>query len=150
MKKLLFGLFILLCVVICIFIMRENISAYDDEMSSYSNKILHVDPVQIKMEELYFETTERDHAASDRFTLVNYTTMSNARGERWALVTIKNNNSAARSITGEEIVAIFANGEQAYARMVKASIGSRDLLSKAVYFGLHKFPVARIEVRQGT
>lgn len=73
--------------------------------------------------------------------------MSNALGERWALVTVKNTSSSAHVLNNEHIAASFANGTKHFAVNLEERIFGGMTRSLAVFFGQSDFPVLRIEIR---
>ena len=71
--------------------------------------------------------------------------MSNNNGERWAIVTVENRSTGRRFFRNENIVATFANGKQSKAIGLDESIEGGERLTKAIFFGFHKFPIVRVE-----
>ena len=73
--------------------------------------------------------------------------MSNKIGERWVLITVKNSSSGRRLLKSEYIVATFGNAEQANPIDVNESVGSGEVFSKTILFGVNKFPVVILEIQ---
>ena len=46
------------------------------------------------------------------FNVVNYIVMSNESGERWAVITVKNESSGTRTLNESHLLGLFANGER--------------------------------------
>ena len=84
--------------------------------------------------------------ASD-FELLNYHLMSNACGERWALVTIKNLSPGTSSFSGENIIALMADGSKTRGNVEKR-IEGRATESFTIRFGISKVPIIKLYVKR--
>ncbi len=116
--------------------------------------VLHFDDPSTRTLEQYYAPQqflkEKDSIDLERKTglvLLNYSTMSNAAGERWALIQVRNMSGGSLILTGQNVTAIFANGDKKPASAFKQQIGGDQVLSKSVSFGVHRFPIVRVEVR---
>ena len=85
--------------------------------------------------------------AKSDFKLTAASYMSNELGERWALITVKNLSTGQRILKNQHMVATFADGTQAYAKNLEISINGGEQLSRAVQFGVNKFPIVNIKLR---
>ncbi len=81
------------------------------------------------------------------FEILHFAPMSNKNGERWVLITVKNNAGGHRILKNEHVVAIFANGSQANPVRLNESIDGGQTISKAISFGVWRFPVVTIETQ---
>ena len=109
--------------------------------------ILHFDDVQKDFEELYFPDENKIKPDSGVFTIVEKYYMSNGLGERWAVMTIKNTSAGKRLLKNENVVATYANGDQSYAQNLDETLDGYEIVTRAVLFGIHKFPILHIETR---
>lgn len=110
---------------------------------------LYFDNPRAAMEggELHFKERERIEPERSDFRIVDYATMSNEFGERWALVTFRNSSSGDRILKDRQIVATLASGQRVYAQNLDERVGGNEMYTQAVYFGIHKFPIVRLEMR---
>ena len=81
------------------------------------------------------------------FELLHFAPMSNKIGERWVLITVKNTSTGHRLLKSEHIVATFANEEQRNPKGLNESIDGGQIFSKAIYFGVNKFPIVMLEIQ---
>lgn len=108
---------------------------------------LQFDPAQPQLDSLDFQQTKPLTPAKSDFKLISSSFMSNELGERWALVTVQNLSNGQRIIKNQHMVATFADGSQAYAKNLEAAIAGNAQLSRAVQFGVNKFPIVSITLR---
>ena len=81
------------------------------------------------------------------FELMHWQFMSNRNGERWAMVTIKNNAAGQRLLAHKDIVATFANGEQSFPVIeIREAFQSKETRTFSIYFGERRFPIAFIAI----
>jgi len=115
-------------------------------ISTYANEetVLTVDRVITHNLELAFDNEKNIQPKASEFELLNYIVMSNELGERWAVVTIKNNASGNRILVNQHIMALFANGERAYPSSLKTTFEENETKSLTVLFGENKFPILSI------
>ena len=109
--------------------------------------ILHFDDVQKDFEELYFPDENKIKPDASVFTIVEKYYMSNGLGERWAVMTIKNTSTGKRLLKNENVIATYANGDQSYAQNLDETLDGNEIVTRAVLFGIHKFPILHIETR---
>jgi len=109
--------------------------------------ILHFDDVQRTIKELHFKDDTKIKPEKGVFEIIEKYLMSNGLGERWAVVTIKNTSAGKRLLKNENIVATHADGSQSNAQNIDETLDGNDILTKAVLFRVHRFPILTIEVR---
>ena len=109
--------------------------------------ILHFDDVQKDIEELYFPEENKIKAGASVFKIVEKYNMSNGLGERWAVMTIRNISAGKRLLKNDNIVATYANGDESYAQNLDDTLDGNEIVTKAVFFGIHKFPILHIATR---
>ena len=102
-----------------------------------------------RLEKLSFDIDETDRLKpkANDFELLHFAPMSNKIGERWVLITVKNMSSGRRFLKSEHIVATFANEEQKNPKDLSESIDAGQIVSKAIFFGVNKFPIVLLEVQ---
>lgn len=109
--------------------------------------ILHFDDVQKDFQELHFQDEDKIKPGPSVFEIVDKYYMSNGLGERWAVMTIKNTSAGKRLLKNDNIVATYANGDQSYAQNLDETLDGNEIVTKAVLFGMHKFPILHIETK---
>lgn len=90
---------------------------------------------------------ERLKPKKNDFELINYASLSNNIGERWAFLTVKNTSNGRRFLKSEYLVATFVNGDQANPIDLNESVGGGEVLSKTIFFGVNKFPIILLEIQ---
>lgn len=75
------------------------------------------------------------------FEVVNQIFLSNANGERQAVVTLYNPASSLRTLLSEHIIAVFSNGEKHFPKTVKVNILAKETITYTLDFGIHQFPI---------
>jgi len=93
------------------------------------------------------EESERLKPRANDFELIHYAPMSNKKGERWVLITVKNTSTGRRFLKSEHIVATFVNEEQINPRDLNESVDGGDVFSKTIFFGVTKFPIIMLEIQ---
>ncbi|MGD8911433.1 MAG: hypothetical protein PVJ68_01645 [Candidatus Thiodiazotropha sp.] len=91
------------------------------------------------------EESERLKPKENDFEMINYSPMSNKAGERWVLVTLRNNSTGQRFLKSEYIVATFASGEQSNPQFADQKVDGGGIVTKTIYFGTNKFPIVLLE-----
>jgi hypothetical protein len=114
-------------------------SSHADEV-----EVLNVDRVISNNIELAFPNDKGIKAKSSEFKLVNYVTMSNDLGERWAVLTITNTSSGNRMLEQDHLLGLFADGERKAPLELKLSFEGHETQSTTVSFGESKFPILSI------
>ncbi len=82
------------------------------------------------------------------FQIVETSLLSNNLGERWTLITFKNNASGQRILKNEHVIATFADGSRRPAKNLKETLLGGELLTQTVFFGTHKFPIIKVTVNR--
>ena len=111
-----------------------------------SEIVLHFDEAEERIVQYHFKTEDEERPSPGPFVIVNYTPMSNARGERWALITVQNRAVGGRFLKNDLIMATFADGTKAEAKNLNDRIDGGALHSQAVYFGRSRFPIVAVEM----
>ena len=93
------------------------------------------------------EESERLKPRANDFELIHYAPMSNKKGERWVLITVKNTSTGRRFLKSEHIVATFVNEEQINPRDLNESVDGGEVFSKSIFFGVTKFPIIMLEIQ---
>ena len=119
--------------------------AYSDE-ASIGDKVLHFDQPQAPLTALNFKHDNELKPDSNDFHIIEASYLSNDLGERWAFVTIENQSSGQRLLKNKEIVATFVDGFQSYAHNLNITLKGNEHLTKAIYFGIHRFPIVSVVV----
>ena len=78
------------------------------------------------------------------FEVINYVLMSNELGERWCVVTLKNNSSGNRIFENTQLMALFSDGNRKAPLHYKLSFKGRETQSITISFGVSKFPILTI------
>jgi len=111
------------------------------------DEVLTVDRVIANTVEFAFENDKNKKPKLSDFELLNYIIMSNELGERWAVVTIKNQASGNRILESNHLMALFANGERSNPTPLKFNFTANEMKSVTVSFGENKFPILSISSR---
>ena len=121
------------------------LTALADEFSR-KDTVLHFDQPQVPLNSLEFDIDEELLPVPNDFRIIEASYLSNDMGERWVIITFENTSSGQRFLKNEAIVATFADGYQAYEVNLDETIKGNQRLTKAVLFGIHKFPVLKVQV----
>lgn len=115
-------------------------------ISTFANdkEILTVDRVISHNIEFAFDNDKNETPKLSEFELINYIIMSNELGERWAVVTVKNQASGNRILESDHLMALFANGERSKPASLKIIFGANETKSFTVSFGENKFPILSV------
>ncbi|WP_042149198.1 MULTISPECIES: hypothetical protein [unclassified Pseudoalteromonas] len=109
-------------------------------------EVLTVDRIISHNIELAFDNDTNEKPKLSEFQLVNYIVMSNDLGERWAVVTIKNQASGNRILENDHLMALFANGKRSNPAHLKINFDANETKSLTISFGENKFPLLSISV----
>jgi hypothetical protein len=116
-----------------------SVSTYADEKET-----LTVDRVISNKLELAFPNDKNIRPKASDFELINYVVMSNALGERWAVITLNNTATGSRILEHEHLMALFADGKRKSPPAFKVSFEGQEIQSITVSFGENKFPILSI------
>lgn len=75
------------------------------------------------------------------FVIVRQVLMSNCKGRRMAVVSIKNIATGRRFLQREHIVAVFANGFMGVPHMQDKVLRGGEELNFTIDFGVYRFPI---------
>lgn len=81
------------------------------------------------------------------FEVVNFVPMSNEVGERWAVVTLKNQASGRRTFNQTQIMALVGDGDRIHPNAISQVFEAKETLSIVVNFGVNKFPLLSVYTR---
>jgi hypothetical protein len=90
---------------------------------------------------LSFANDKNIQPKASEFDVTNYVLMSNASGERWAVVTLTNMASGARVFEHQQLMALFADGQRTSAGEFKLNFSANETQSFTLAFGENKFPI---------
>lgn len=126
----------------------ENVGEYGKEKYVDEDRQLLFDDTP-RFDNLYFDIDESDRLKpkANDFVLLHFAPMSNKIGERWVLITVKNTSAGHRILKSEHIVATFANEQQKNPIDLSESIDAGQIFSKAIFFGVNKFPIVMLEIQ---
>ena len=94
----------------------------------------------------FVDDDEIEPKVSD-FKIVSSLQMSNRVGERWVTITLENTSSQQRLLDKEHIVAVFANGKRRNPVGLEHKFSGKEKVTKIINFGISKFPVLKVYVR---
>lgn len=110
------------------------------------NEVLNFDEIPpLILDHIYLENDEKIIPLSGNFKMVSFAPMSNRKGDRWALVSIRNMSSGVRIFTQEHIVATFADGTRKFAKKIEMTLKAKEFFSESIEFGNSKFPIVMVE-----
>jgi len=69
-------------------------------------------------------------------------------GERWALVSLRNDAGGQRILRDDYLVAEFANSDRRHASNLEGSFAAGEQQRKMAFFGYHRFPILRVFTQQ--
>ncbi len=94
-----------------------------------------------------FDNELNIQAKKSDFVIKNYLLMSNEEGERWALLTLKNESAGNRTFEHSHLIALFADGERREPVQFKQHFAGSEIASITLSFGNSKFPIVEIAAR---
>lgn len=113
-----------------------------------ASESLSIDRAGIKNLDLYFPNERNVQPDQSDFEVLNYIFMSSEEGERWVVITIRNNASGTRSINQKHLLGLLASGDRVHPEEFKQTFGASETLTLTLRFGESKFPVLEIYSRQ--
>jgi len=122
------------------------IAVFSGEIS-VKDRVLHFDQLQAPLKSLNFKHDDELKPIPNDFRIIEASYLSNDIGERWAFVTFENRASGQRLLKNKAIVATFVDGAQKYARNLNETLKENERLTKAVFFGIHPFPIVSVQVK---
>ncbi|GAA3921499.1 hypothetical protein [Litoribacillus peritrichatus] len=91
-----------------------------------------------------FPNDDNIEPTSSDFIIENYVLMSNETGERWAVLTLKNEAAGNRIFTQDYVLALFADGQRKKPLKHNQRFKSKEIKSILLSFGESKFPILEI------
>ena len=85
---------------------------------------------------------------SSSFILLDASSLSSDSGERWALVSLRNDAGGQRILRDDYLVAEFANGDRRHPSNLEGSFAAGEQQRKMAFFGYHRFPILRVFTQQ--
>ncbi|MDF1780554.1 MAG: hypothetical protein P1U67_04605 [Alcanivoracaceae bacterium] len=95
--------------------------------------------------EIRFDQNDPKKIARHDFEVIDYALMSNDQGERWAVVTFRNNASGMRLLANEYLLANFSDGTQRFALNLEGKVEANQYITRNVFFGYHRFPILQLQ-----
>lgn len=132
--------------LLCLLIFTGALANPHDTDSGKDRNLRFDPPLNPNIKALHFDIKEILNPKPNDFELTEAAPMSNELGERWVLITLFNTASGQRLLKNENIVVTFANGDQSYAKELDETLKAKESLTKAVFFGRHRFPIIRVDV----
>ena len=108
------------------------------------NEVINVERVVTEELKIAFPNDKNIRAQASDFEIKNYVMMSNEKGERWAVLTLSNTSTGARTLEHGHILATFADGERRHPHEFKLNFQDRETQSITVTFGEYQFPILTI------
>lgn len=105
------------------------------------NSILHFENQNKAIKHLDFKDEDDLQPVNSSFSLLEYSLMSNEKGERWALITVKNNSGKKQPISDDNFVAVFADGKRTHANNFYELVEPGARLTASIFFGRSNFPI---------
>ncbi|WP_462156367.1 hypothetical protein [Pseudoalteromonas piscicida] len=112
-----------------------------------AEEALTIDSVVPNNMELAFPNDTNIYPDISDFKVLNAVLMSNENGERWAMITIKNQSSGRRTLTQKHLLALTANGQRIAPMKLSESFDGGETLSLTLAFGENKFPLLNVYTR---
>ncbi|WP_395341264.1 hypothetical protein PN836_018820 [Ningiella sp. W23] len=97
--------------------------------------------------ELVFPNDTNLQPEESEFRVLDFVLMSNEKGERWVVVTLKNEASGRRTFNHKHIMGLLADGTRLHPRKISQSFVAKESLSVIIDFGPNKFPLLRVYSR---
>ena len=112
-----------------------------------ATETINIDRVISNSTELAFPNEKNVQPEVSDLSVVNSIIMSNEEGERWAVVTVANLSSGARTLTHKHLMALTADGQRVTPNELSSHFNSNETISLTVAFGELKFPILRVYSR---
>jgi hypothetical protein len=137
------------CVVVLYASGRADAEQVTKVREASKNTLLLFDDNTPHVGEFYFDIDEHERLKprENDFELVQFAPMSNTRGERWVLITVRNTAAGRRFLKREFLVATFANGDQSYPINLNESVDAGDSFTNTISFSVNKFPIVMLEIQ---
>jgi len=109
--------------------------------------VINIDPGLPAFNKYPFQEINILEPNKSDFSILNQIFMSNANGERWATITLKNLSSGQRIFSTNQLIAVFADGTRSYPEHIELKLSGNEVSTFVFYFGKHKFPILYIYTR---
>lgn len=116
-------------------------------VSSSESDTLNIEQVVSERVELALPNEDNIEPDLSDFTVKNYILLSNDLGERWAVVTLKNESNSSRTLTEKHLLSTLANGERVFPSDFSQTFKGREVMSVTINFSINKFPILSIQSR---
>ena len=108
---------------------------------------LSVDRVVSQNLQLAFPNDDNIQPDISDFAVLNFVLMSNDNGERWSVITLKNQSSGRRTLSQKQLIALLADGSRIHPQAFNTSFAGDETLSLTINLGENKFPVLSLYTR---
>ncbi len=112
-----------------------------------STGVFSYDPVIANRDKFKFYVDEDVEPARSDFQVVSQIFLSNEKGARIAVVSLRNIASGTRTLSNREIVAILANGEKIFPSATHFELLGGDEKSTVLDFGHQLVPILYVYTR---
>lgn len=112
-----------------------------------SDEVISVDRSLNTHIELAFPNDDNIRPELSEFEVTSQVLMSNAKGERWAVVTLKNLSSGRRTLNHKQVMAITAQGNRLSPHSFNQVFDGLETISLTIAFGQQKFPLLAVYTR---
>ncbi|MGF1697892.1 hypothetical protein L4D20_03445 [Vibrio kyushuensis] len=109
---------------------------------------INIEQVVSERFELAFPNEDNIEPNISDFTVINYILLSEEGGERWAVVTLKNESSSRRTLTEKHLLSTLANGDYIFPSNFSQSFKGNEVMSVIISFAVNKFPILSIKTRK--
>lgn len=118
------------------------------QLHAENSAILRFDTPLAITDSAAFDRDNHLEPDSSSFILLDANSLSSDSGERWALVSLRNDAGGQRILRDDYLVAEFANGDRRHASNLEGSFAAAEQQRKMVFFGYHRFPILRVFTQQ--
>ncbi len=122
--------------LIALLVVCQAVFAQDDALT--------IDRVVSSDITLAFDNKKNIQPKKSSFMVENYILMSNEAGNRWAVVTLKNQSTGKRIFQSNQLLALFANGDRKSPLSHSEASAAGETKSLTLNFSTSHFPVVEI------
>ncbi len=123
------------------------LTANPEDKPAYSDALFFDKPV-VKDMAIHFEIEEDLYPTRGSFKIQDFAFLSNELGERWALVIVRNTAPDPRTISENQIIALFADGTHRKPINLKKRIEGSETETFMIPFGKSKMPLVKLLTRE--
>ncbi len=116
------------------------LNAHDDSSSSdalFIQKASHKD-VPVFCDEEFRKPSRND------FEIIDYDVMNSEIGQRFVLVSIRNNSTGQRILSNKDLLGIFANCKARFPETFKKKLSGGETVTQTLSFGVNRFPIIKL------